>query len=185
MIKKYFRKKKQKLSNNQLWKLYSCSMTCHTLFVISAETSKIRQLLKDAMAEWERYTCIRFEERVNQSDYVEFYYGEGYMFSLFTINSGKHQCCMTVWGKVSDSIQNWVITLCATLFLLRLPCLSKTEAKEKLSSSCYQTNDLRNVTAQLKGDKRRIIEGIAFASHLCCSCNPSPGWNRIHYIHNY
>ncbi|KAJ7392163.1 hypothetical protein OS493_013535 [Desmophyllum pertusum] len=29
------------------------------------------------MAEWQKHTCIRFVERVNQSDYVEFYYGEG------------------------------------------------------------------------------------------------------------
>lgn len=49
----------------------------YTIAYSIPETSKIRQLLKDAMAEWERYTCIRFEERVNQSDYVEFYYGEG------------------------------------------------------------------------------------------------------------
>jgi len=47
------------------------------LFEFSAESSKIRQLLKDAIAEWEKHTCIKFVERVNQSDYVEFYYGEG------------------------------------------------------------------------------------------------------------
>lgn len=41
------------------------------------ESSKIRGLLKDAIAEWEKHTCIKFVERVNQSDYVEFYYGEG------------------------------------------------------------------------------------------------------------
>ncbi|XP_027036187.1 uncharacterized protein LOC113664759 [Pocillopora damicornis] len=39
--------------------------------------SKIRQLLKDAMAEYEKLTCIKFVERENQVDYVEFYYGEG------------------------------------------------------------------------------------------------------------
>lgn len=49
----------------------------YTIAYSIPESSKIRQLLKDAMAEWERNTCIRFEERVNQSDYVEFYYGEG------------------------------------------------------------------------------------------------------------
>ncbi|KAM7443302.1 Bone morphogenetic protein 1 [Porites harrisoni] len=49
----------------------------YTIAYSIPESSKIRQLLRDAMAEWERHTCIRFEERVNQSDYVEFYYGEG------------------------------------------------------------------------------------------------------------
>lgn len=49
----------------------------YTIAYSIPETSKIRQLLKDAMEEWEKYTCIRFEKRVNQSDYVEFYYGEG------------------------------------------------------------------------------------------------------------
>ncbi|KAL9978555.1 hypothetical protein ACROYT_G016085 [Oculina patagonica] len=43
----------------------------------TTESSKTRQLLKDAMAEWQKHTCIKFVERVNQSDYVEFYYGEG------------------------------------------------------------------------------------------------------------
>ena len=67
------------------------------LFSISAESSKIRQLLKDAMAEWERNTCIRFEERVNQSDYVEFYYGEGWvLFHVLVqyniIQQTKMQC---------------------------------------------------------------------------------------------
>ena len=46
-------------------------------FFYSAGNSKIRQLLKDAMAEYEKHTCIKFVERENQVDYVEFYYGEG------------------------------------------------------------------------------------------------------------
>lgn len=29
------------------------------------------------MAEYEKHTCIKFVERENQVDYVEFYYGEG------------------------------------------------------------------------------------------------------------
>lgn len=49
----------------------------YTISYSIPETNKIRQILKKAMDEWEMNTCIRFEKRVNQSDYVEFYYGEG------------------------------------------------------------------------------------------------------------
>lgn len=59
---------------NSLW---PAGIIPYTVAYSIPESSKIRGLLKDAIAEWEKYTCIKFVERVNQSDYVEFYYGEG------------------------------------------------------------------------------------------------------------
>ncbi|EDO47849.1 predicted protein, partial [Nematostella vectensis] len=35
------------------------------------------KILENAMEEWEKKTCIRFVERTTQTDYVEFYHGEG------------------------------------------------------------------------------------------------------------
>ncbi len=39
----------------------------------SREINSIRQ----AMAEWERMTCIRFKRRTNEKNYLEFHIGSG------------------------------------------------------------------------------------------------------------
>ena len=38
-------------------------------------------MIKEAISEWERNTCIRFVERTDQVDYVEFAVNRGYVNS--------------------------------------------------------------------------------------------------------
>ena len=46
---------------------------CH----VEGKDTRMIKSLKAAMDEWEKHTCIRFRPRKNETDYIEFYYGEG------------------------------------------------------------------------------------------------------------
>ena len=39
-------------------------------------------IIKDAMTEWETKTCVRFVNRTNEEDYVEFMKLEGYAVKI-------------------------------------------------------------------------------------------------------
>ncbi|XP_032223331.2 SCO-spondin isoform X3 [Nematostella vectensis] len=47
------------------------------------------KILKGAIAEWERKTCLRFIERTTQTDYVEFYYGQGCNSDVGAMKTGR------------------------------------------------------------------------------------------------
>ena len=47
------------------------------LFGGAGRDRRMTHLLRGAMAEWEKHTCVRFRPRSNQTDYIEFYYGDG------------------------------------------------------------------------------------------------------------
>ena len=42
----------------------------YVLTIIFSVPSQAREVLADAMADWENYTCTRFIERTNEEDYV-------------------------------------------------------------------------------------------------------------------
>ena len=69
---------------NALYELHNNALSPYEIFLSYLESSR-RRVVEQAIAEYNKYTCIRWVPRTNQRNYVKFIVGGGYLYDIIEI----------------------------------------------------------------------------------------------------